>query len=212
MLKWWPLKLLAAGISLIGAVGFAAGFFAMYGLLTWVPRSVELPLGWLVGIALDSKGHIYCGTQFYSRIQEYDADGAFLAGWFVPSSGGVFRIRVNSNDELEVATARTRMLLRFSPAGELLEQRRDARAFEQFGPNNERRWTDSDGTTYEIDRSFLLSSISKHKNAERETLIVTPLYLWFFMGPFPAWLLFALGGLLFAGLEGRLRLKRKVEV
>lgn len=63
MLKWKRLQFLAAVLSLIGALGFAGGFFAMYGLLSWVPRSVELPLGWLVGIPVDSKGRIYCGTR-----------------------------------------------------------------------------------------------------------------------------------------------------
>jgi hypothetical protein len=212
MPRWKRLKLLAAGLSLIGALGFAAGFFAMYGLLSWIPRSVELPLGWLVGIAVDSKGRIYCGTQFYSRVQEYDADGAFLAGWFIPTSGGVFRLRVNPQDELEVATARTRMFLRFSPMGELLEQRHDPNAFGEFGSENERRWTTANGTTYEIDRVFLFPSVSKRQNSKRVTVVATPLYQWLFMGPFPAWLLFAVGGLVYAALNERLRFKRRVEV
>lgn len=210
MLEWKPLKLLAAGISLIGSLVFRPAFSQCTGCSFGYRARSNCRWAGLSGLPWIPK--VVSTAALYSRIQEYDADGAFLAGWFVPTSGAVFRLRVNAQEDLEVATARTRIFLRFSSAGESLEQRHDARALEEFGPKNERRWTTSDGTTYEIERSFLLPSISKHKNAERETLIFRPLCLWIFMGPFPAWMLFAVGGLLFARLEGRLRLKRRVEV
>lgn len=185
----------------------------MFGVLSWIPKSIEFPLGSLVGIAVDPAGQIYCGTQFYGRIQKYAADGRFLAGWFINSAGGVFRLRVNADGQLEVATARNDTLYRFSQSGELLSQTRNEDAFEDFGPEGERRWTTEGGTVFEIDHTLLLPSISRRNpSGEKETVVRTPLHKWFLMGPFPAWLFFAVGGLVLAGLDGRLRLKRRVEV
>ncbi len=88
------LRIIAYALLVLGGVGWFSGFFP----LPWLDSTFEMPLGDLKGIAVDSSGQIYCGAQFYSRIQQYDFSGRFVAGWFIDSSGGAFRIRINTND------------------------------------------------------------------------------------------------------------------
>jgi hypothetical protein len=107
----------------IGAIGFFSGPLASgFGVSFDNLDSFEFPLGDLEGIAVDSEGNIYCGLQFYSRIQVYDAKGNFIYGKFIDSAGGAFRIRINNDDQLEVATARNDKLYIFERGGTLVKE------------------------------------------------------------------------------------------
>jgi len=190
-------------LLLLGGVGLFGGTFASFGWLSFIPTSVEFPLGDLSGIAVDSSGHIYCGAQFYSRIQEYDPNGHFVAGWFIDCAGGVFRMRINARDELEVATARKGMLYRFAPGGQLIEKKSNRyRAFAEFGSAGESHCVGPDESSYDIEVPRLSSVVVKTaaSGGSRE-IVSVPLHKWLLMGPFPAWFFWMGAVLLLSGLH-----------
>jgi hypothetical protein len=169
-------------------------------LTPWLDASFEMPLGQLRGIAVDSTGHLYCASQFYHRVHKYDSDGRFLLGWPIDTDG-VFRIRCNRNDELEVATARGEMFYRFSSDGELLEQK-NCDLYARFGSENEKQCRGRDGSVYEIaGRSVFPAVVRVASTGRRETVVSVPFRKWVFMGPFPAWFFFMGGGLVALALN-----------
>ncbi|MFB0555514.1 MAG: ankyrin repeat domain-containing protein [Phycisphaerae bacterium] len=192
----YVIRIVAALFLIIGVIGFLAGAVTGLGFEFRNLDSFELPLGCLEGIAVDSEGNIYCGLQFYSRIQVYDPEGKFIYGKFVNSAGGAFRIRINKKDQLEVATARNDKLYVFEKDGALANELSDVgHNFSLFGETGEKRFHDKNkNTTYLIKWSPLGSYISKrYSSGEEKVIIKTPFHKWLFMGPLPAWL-FALIG------------------
>jgi len=156
----------------------------------------EMPLSRLEGVAVDSSGNVYCGTQAYGRVQKYDPDGRFLWSLRIDAGGGVFRIRVNQYDELEVVTARTGLFYLCSSEMQLIEKYDiDVHeVFEDFGAEGEKQCRGPDGSIYRVGPSWLFPSIVRiAPSGEETTVISVPLHKWFFMAPCPAWL-FALGG------------------
>ena len=186
-------------------IGFSGGFLVHLGLYKVIPNSFEMPLGDLEEIAVDSDGNIYCSSQFYSRVQVYDTQGKFLHGIFI-NTGGTFWIRINSNDQLEVAIARGDKLIRFDKNGKLLNSSsRVPNYLDGFDKKSERYCYDEErDITYQIE-PILLPSISlfgshviKKDSSGKETVIIkTPFLKWLFMGPFPAIFFGAFGGISF---------------
>ncbi len=193
------LRLLAAILLILGGIGWFSGIFSM----SWAGSNYEMPLGDLEGIAVDSSGNIYCGAQFYSCIQKYDSEGQFLSCLHVNTGGGAFRVRVNKNDELEVATARMGRFYRFSPEGKLIEQKENApEYFDKFGSRGEKRCTGPDHATYLITTRIMFPSVMKITASGDKTAVVSvPIHKWFIMGPFPAWLFWAGGILILIGVH-----------
>ena len=187
-------RAIAALLMAIGFVDFLAG--VVIGNFVKTPDGFELPLGDLKGIAVDSDGNIYCGTQYYSRVQVYDSEGHYIRGTFVDSAGGAFRIRINQNDELEVATARNDKLYRFGKDGTLVNELSDVHHYYgEFGEMGETQCYDGrQNTTYRIRWSPLGSYIDKKGVSGKTKVIVRiPFYKWLFQGPYPAWC-FAMAG------------------
>jgi hypothetical protein len=78
----------------------------------------------------------WCAAVPIGRIQVYDASGQFLRGWFVPASGGAFRLAIGAGDEVEVITARRPKKLVYSLGGELRQESSDAA--DERGPSDGR--------------------------------------------------------------------------
>ena len=189
----------AALFLAIGSIGFFAGF--LVGNVVKFPEGFELPLGVLKGIAVDSDGNIYCGTWYYSRVQVYDSKGHYIRGTFVDSAGGAFRIRINHNDQLEVATARNNKLYRFGKDGTLVTELSDVGYyFDGFGKNGETQYNDvRQNATYQIRWSLLGAYVVK-KSASGETKVIvrTPFHKWLFQGPSPGWFFLMVAAIMFA--------------
>ncbi len=187
---------------LVGVTGFMAGFLIRIHIFGYHPGSLdsfEFPLGDLEGIAVDSEGNVYCGVQFYSRVQVYDAEGKFLYGKFIDSAYGAFRIRINEDDYLEVATVRNDKLYRFDKNGNLVRESSDVRHyFSAFGKTGETRYYDqSENVNYFTRGSLLYAYIVKRDSSGQERVIIrTPLHKWLFQGPFPAWMFGVIGMIL----------------
>jgi len=111
-----------AGVALVayGMVGFFGAMLFATGALPWRSDDNAIPMGRVTGAVRDADGLIYCPSTPWGRIQVYDKDKRFIRGWFVEAFGGVFRIQINAQNHLEVATARGRMLYVFDREGRLL--------------------------------------------------------------------------------------------
>ena len=193
-------------LTVFGLIGFLSGFLIAFGrLYRVIPDSFEMPLGQLEGIAVDSNGNIYCGAQFYSRIQVYDMEGRFLYGKCFDSDGGAFKIKINSDGQLEVATYRGKNKYIFSNDGTLLYNRSNDSSyllgFEKI--NDYYCYDEKRDITYQIEpillpwpksMPFLGSHVVKKDASGTETVIIkTPFYKWLFMGPFPGFLFMFIG-------------------
>ena len=184
---------------LVGVTGFAAGFLIRIHRFGYHPDrldSFEFPLGDLEGIAVDSEGNIYCGVQFYSRVQVYDPEGKFLYGKFIDSAGGSFRIRINKDDCLEVATVRNAKLYRFDKNGNLVREWSDVGYyFSDFGKAGETRYYDqSENVKYFARDYWFYAHVVKKDSTGQETIIIrTPFHKWLFQGPLPALMFAAIG-------------------
>jgi len=184
---------LALLLLLLGFVGWITGFTAS----AWLE---EMPLGQLEGIAVDSDGNIYCASQFYNRVQKYSPEGRFLFGLTINTSGGSYRIRINNDDELEIATARNDSFYRFSSDGKLLETKKNVDHFYgEFGSLGQKKCRGPNNSKYEIKWGTLFPQVIEvASSGEQRTVVSTPLHKWFVMGPQPAWLfIMASMGLLF---------------
>jgi len=197
----YAIRIVAALFLSIGLIGWLAGFVTGLGFGFTIPDSFELPLGLLEGIAVDSDGSIYCGLQFYSRIQMYNSQGKFIYGKFIDSGGRAFRIRINQKDQLEVATASTDKLYVFKKDGTLIREVSSAgHYFDVFGETGERRYHDKNkNVTYLIKWSPLGSYVAKEDLSGAEKIIIrTPFHKWVFMGPLPAFFFGVVGAVMFA--------------
>jgi hypothetical protein len=110
------------GVALIayGMLGFFGAFVSATGRLPWTSKDTALPMGRVDGAVVDRDGLIYCPSTPWGRIQLYDRNKRFIRGWSVEAFGGVFRLHINAENHLEVATARRRMLYVFDREGRLL--------------------------------------------------------------------------------------------
>jgi hypothetical protein len=110
-----------AGIAVTayGLLGFFGAFLSATGRLPWRSEDTEFPIGCFDAV-IDTDGLIYCPSAPWGRIQLYDRDKRFIRGWSVGASGGVFRIHIDAQNHLEVATARGRMLYVFDREGHVL--------------------------------------------------------------------------------------------
>jgi len=121
----------------------------------------------------------------------------------------VFRLRVNSNDELEVTTARTDCFYRYSSTGELLERKDNVRfSLNEYDYKEGNQCMGPASSTYRIRSSFLFPSIEKTSLAGKSTVVSMSISKWLIMGPFPAWF-FLILGLIMHGVLDRLKKKRR---
>jgi hypothetical protein len=185
---------------IVGSIGFISGFITSgFGVAFDNLDSFEFPLGDLKGIAVDSEGNVYCGLRFYSRIQVYDTEGNFLYGKFINSSGGTFRIRINKDDQLEVATARNDMFYIFARDGFLVRELSDVgHYFHNFGNSNENRFHDKKRNVIYFRRPALLGPhiVKMDSSGEKKVIIKTPFHKWLFKGPLPAWFFIMIGAIM----------------
>ncbi len=168
-----------AGLNLFGPNLFKS--------INIVQSTTELPLAHLRGIVVDQQGNIYLGSQFYGRIQMYDATGNFQKGWFIDTNGGLCRLKINEKNQLEVATARSNLHYIFDQNWNILSIHEDREAFIDFGDDNEYLYTLEDNTTYTIELPMIWPEIVKitSRNQSESIIRIKP-YHWFFIGIVPA--------------------------
>lgn len=105
-----------------GWVAFMGQALGACGGLPFLGEEFEWPMFFTDGAVEDSLGKRYVPHAAVGRIQVYDSEGNFLRGWFVDAGGGVFKLHVTEDDELEVFTARGDRHLVFAGDGRLLKK------------------------------------------------------------------------------------------
>jgi hypothetical protein len=153
------------------------------------------------GIAVDAAGLIYCGVAS-SRIHVYEPTGRIHRVWPVPTQGGAFRLRLTRPEDeprVEVALEKSDEIVVYDARGELVGRRQEPRAYERFGPANDRSFTAADGSRYLLEGTALV----RERDGERTTVVAAvpwPLR-WFADAPWLLVAVFVLGPVgVFAGM------------
>jgi hypothetical protein len=142
-----------------GIIAFFGAFLSATGGLPWSSENVAVPMWRVDGAVVDAEGMIYCPSTSWGRVQLYDRDRRFIRGWTVNAFGGAFRLHIDPDNHLQVATVRRRMLYVFDRQGRLLSSA-------SYEPQSSSAFDGWRGTT---------------------VTIPTPVYLLPFTHPFFAW-------------------------
>jgi len=101
-----------------GAVG--QGAYVYTPLDTWHQVPVEMTMGEAVGVAVDSRDHVFVFNRGDHPVMVFDRDGAFLRSW----GEGVFRrphgIHIDSDDLLYLTDDQGHCIHKYTPDGERL--------------------------------------------------------------------------------------------
>jgi len=191
ILKEINLKTIAIFFLIVGIIGWIV--FPMFSF-SWL----ELPISEPQGIDINSSGYIFCGSGFYERVQMYNDHGKFIRGFSTDigkGRGSLFTFRVENN-QLHIHIFNT--LIRkegsvdreivYSLDGNLIEIKDiPSQNYVGYDVNNQK--TDTSGRQY-IFKGFLFPRVIKIEGGTHTVLVSTPIYLWFFQCPFPAFAFF----------------------
>lgn len=186
------------GLLTIGVIGFFLNDFLSFFLSENVKSKLELPLSNPKGIVVDNSQRIYVGIPFYSRVQIYNKYGDFLGSLsFDSGGGGNFRIALDNNDNLIIATLRNEMLYIYGKNGQLISKYKNKETYYKIEQKNDIEFVDKNNDRFEIRNSLLLyPRIIKVSPEGKYNKIVSPTFFsWFLMEPLPCWV-FAFIGLL----------------
>jgi hypothetical protein len=207
------LKILIVILFMIGIVGWSIpALFSLFNMS--YPPKIELPLGHPKGVAVDKLGNIYCGSQFYERIQAYDSEGKFIRGFnvgFRRGSGSVFSFIINGNNELHIHVYHALLtnvgmidyLIIYDLEGNLINTEEFPSKHAPRFRETKNKAKDSCGNLY-ILKGFLFPRVIKQAaNGTKSIIISTPIWLWPFQGPEPTFACFFLGmfGLIFLRIK-----------
>jgi hypothetical protein len=174
-------------LILFGFIGFISGALITMGVINY---EKELPLGDIKGIVVDNKGHIYLGLGFYGKVQVYDTEGEFIKNWKVDASGGTFNIELTEDQDILISTARGNKQLLYDQKGKVLSKN----SIDNIYSETKGRWdrfTTIEGETYEIKGGMFPKVI--RSSTSSKLIVKQGLILQLMKGPFPAWLIAALG-------------------
>ncbi len=191
------IQALAILFLVIGSIGYFAPYlFAPFHSYTELPNSEPH------GIAIDKEGNIYCGSKGYTgRIQKYSPDGKFIRGF--DTHGGTWRgtdfgFYFNGEGNLCIlfsGLSRSkrdsfyRLTIYDSKGNALKTEEYTKPGTDYFNPVKN-QVVDSAGNTY-IFKGFLFPRVIKQTPEGGASIIIsTPIWLWFFQAPFPAFAFF----------------------
>ena len=197
-------------LMILGFAGwFGAFVLAGFGVTGLVPSHIELPLGVIDNIAVDDAGRVYCAAGPYARVQVYSAEGKFIRGIHSRSrGGGITYIEIDPEGLLHVATARNRWHYVFDRQGRLLSRVQDEKYYDRLSEDKADAY-DKAGDRYKVSPSVFWPRVLRiDPSGNAQTVVSTPILLWFIMMPLPAWL-FALIGMVLIDLPDRLARGRK---
>jgi hypothetical protein len=119
----------------------------------------------------------------------------------------MFGLRINATNQLEVHAVRPDKLYTYDSHGNLLSEAKVSPYF-QFGPDETTEHAeDGKGNQYVLHAHWWYPHVVKTTPAGNPAIIITtPWYKWIWMGPMPAWLVFA-AGMLSLGRQNGLKTK-----
>lgn len=197
-------------LLLVGVTAFFCIAFSGLGLLKWIPQSIEFPLGDVEGIDVSRDGNLFVASGFYSRIQVYNPEGDFIRGWFLNrTGGGLLKIRINDENEVEVAVYHGKKLHVFDQNGRLLKSRKyddDTDFFNSFGQKGKHVFDKSTRCHYDVEGWVFPRIIQTGPNWEKK-IGKNALYLFPFQGPLQA-VVTGMVGMCVMGLAERKKKRR----
>ncbi len=177
-----------------------------------VSSKLQLPLGELQAVAVDSEGRIYCASSFYKRLQVYDDQGNFLRGWFVPYLAKYsLSLKMDSANRIHVATkvGQRRGSMIFDSQGNLFETTRNSGIFADSDKESNLEVCDSKGNIYKIQSSVLFPRVVKIDPSGKELVLISDtLNLWLIKAGFPAFAFLMLTGIITVVISLRLKKQR----
>jgi|GEM_PF-6588896 len=194
--KFIIIRVLAIIFLFLGLIGWFVPFFgAPYN------SSTELPNSDPHGIDIDKEDNIYCGSASYGRVQMYNQYGKFIRGF--DTHGGTGRgsnfcfyldesnhlcIHVYSLAKSEKDTFHKITI--YDPDGEVVGQEKYTSPENVYFCSVKNTATDSKSNVYTFKGILFPRVIRRVINGEKSVIIQTPLWLWFFQSPFPAFTFF----------------------
>ena len=174
--------LLLAGIS--GFLGTAMCFF---GIFSWLPQSIELPLAGIDGIDVNREGYLFVLSGRYGRIQVYDPEGNFVRGWFF-HAGKYMKIRINDENQIEVAAEYPNKIDVLDENGKLLRTTKfeDTDFFDSFTQKGKHLFDKSTRRGYDVRGRVLPQIVQTGPDGQRK-IGKNAFYLFPFQGPFQGW-------------------------
>jgi hypothetical protein len=176
------ITLLVAGLIIIatGMVGFIGAFLCTV-LAKQIPANVNLPLGDVGMIAVDSKGIIYCSSEGYNRIQQFSATGQFIRGWASPYESP--KLIIDKKDRLHVFYSDKEQVV-YNESGEIIPNDNSKL------PVREKELSQKIGNvTYKVEYPYLWPIIVKIlPDGTSVKIIKTSFLTWMIAGPFQGWL------------------------
>jgi len=182
---------------------FWGSVFVFAGISAYISTELNLkmlssksrfPLSDIRAVAVDGKGLIYCLSRDYNRLQVFNPAGKFLRGWFVNiPMGKYYRLLVDENDNLIVASKKGGEKTFFNSSGKLLRKDKISDYDQEFGLEIPIEVKDKLGNSYKPDPAVQPVRIIKTSSSGEETILIKD--------PFNLWLLNAFPGVgLFVGL------------
>jgi len=197
---------------LFGLTGFFSGVFSAFGMLKWIPESVEFPLAGIEGIAVNREGSLFVASGPYSRIQVYNAKGEFVRGWFLDDTGGgALKIKINDENEIIVATARGNHIYIFNENGRLLQSGKydnDTGYWDSFVQKGKHLSDETAGLQYDVEGLVFPRIIQTNPDGKTKKIGRNAFYLFPFQGPFQGWVMAVVGMFLIARAEKKKKKKR----
>ncbi len=181
------ITLLVAGLIVIatGMIGFfGAAVCTIFS--RQIPANVNLPLGAVGMIAVDSNGIIYCSSEGYMRIQQYSATGQFIRGWASPYK--IPKLIIDKKDRLHVFYSDKEQIV-YNESGEIIPNDNSKL------PVRENELSQKIGdVTYKAVYPELWPTVVKILPDGTSIKIVKTSFLqWMIAGPFPGWLRIVFG-------------------
>ncbi len=182
---------LSAFFLLLGAIGW----FLPFGGWPSDPHT-QAPNSEPHGIALDSKGNIYCGSKFYGRVQKYYPNGRFSLGFDTKGGtgrGSDFGFHINEKDQLCITVSSiskdnkgaVHHLRVYDEQGTLINSERSESDKRNYTHRMNNIISDSSGNLYTF-KGFLFPRVIKETpSKQKHNIVTTPVWLWFIKAPFP---------------------------
>lgn len=196
-----------------GFIFFIVGFISFLGGIpithsdkgnpTGNMQFLEYPLNSIEGLVVDSNGNIYVGKDTPDRVQVYSPRGDFLYSFNVEAFYGTYRIDMDEEDNIIIATARGGKRYVIDNQAEIIEETDNGQAFYDLIDKNRRKFIRAD-MTYYIKSNVLgkPSLVVRKPDGSQEIIISTSWIRWIFSGPYPGYIFCVIGILLLMTTAG----------
>ena len=171
-------KAVATGLMLLGALGWLSHFYVISIATKRLDRA-ELPNSLASARVTSPDGRVFIASEPFARVQRYGPQG-FELGFQVASQGGAFELGVSPEGEVQICSARGKVLFTYSA---------DGSAAKELGPCE---FNVSHNGLLPRPSYLVYASDAKVPAIASSWLATLAIPLWH---PFVSWVMFIAGGL-----------------